>query len=147
MNKKTFLGSLLMLSLVMIGCNANDKSSKGKEGNPAFSFDEEKLNTVQEIHTENQLKYLNMQKEYYSMGKADLDNCDAMGNKNVSQPLPVKLDWEYEPDSNKTLVKYSVVFGQKSDLSDGYEVSGTKEKSLQFYNAFLGTNYFKVVAN
>ena len=147
MNKKTFLGSLLMLSLVMTGCNANDKSSKGKEGNPAFSFDEEKLNTVQEIHTENQLKYLNMQKEYYSMGKADLDNCDAMGNKNVSQPLPVKLDWEYEPDSNKTLVKYSVVFGQKSDLSDGYEVSGTKEKSLQFYNAFLGTNYFKVVAN
>ena len=35
----------------------------------AFAFDDTQLNTAQEIHTENQLKYLNLNKEYYSMGK------------------------------------------------------------------------------
>jgi len=111
-----------------------------------FAFDATQLSTAQEIHTANQLKYLNLNKEYYSMGKSDLDACDAMGNKNVSSPLPVKLNWNFTPESGKTVSKYNLVFGQKADLSDGFTVEGTSSPSISFYNSFLGTNYFKVVA-
>lgn len=151
MNKKHVLSSLLMLALCVTGCGEqshSQKSSQGSQGNlnAAFTFDNAQLETAQEIHTENQLKYLNLNKEYYSMGKSDLDACDAMGNKNVSQPLPVKLDWDFTVPAGKEVSKYSVVFGQKADLSDGFEVEGTSEKTLSFYNSFLGTNYFKVIA-
>jgi protein-tyrosine phosphatase len=81
------------------------------------------------------------------MTSSDLNACDAYGNKNVSTPQQVKLEWDFTPDSGKTVSKYSVIFGQKADLSDGFEVVGTSAKSLSFYNSFLGTNYFKVVAN
>ena len=180
MNKKLFLGSLLMLALTMTGCQqpaqesgkesvepaassqtpASDESQQSQApvssnpGDPVipaptagvFAFDATQLSTAQEIHTENQLKYLNLSKEYYSMGKSDLDACDAMGNKNVSSPLPVKINWNFTPESGKTVSKYSLVFGQKSDLSDGFTVEGTSSPSISFYNSFLGTNYFKVVA-
>ena len=176
MNKKFFLGSLLMLALCVTGCqtsSSNDESGKGSDqpttsadnsnsnqnsgssessnnipapAAGAFAFNDTQLNTAQEIHTENQLKYLNMQKEYYSMGASDLNVCDAYGNKNVSSPLPIKLDWNFTPEAGKTVSKYSVIFGQKADLSDGFEVVGTAAQSLSIYNTFLGTNYFKVVA-
>ena len=134
--------------------NTNQQNSGSQESSNnipapaagAFAFNDAQLNTAQEIHTENQLKYLNMQKEYYSMGASDLNACDAYGNKNVSQPLPVKLDWNFTPEAGKTVSKYSVVFGQKADLSDGFEVVGTANPTLSFYNTFLGTNYFKIVA-
>ena len=175
MKKKLFFGSLLVLALTMAGCQkpaeSNVQSSDGQptsqpsgesqQSQPsggtsqqsdipapaagAFAFDDAQLNTVQEIHTANQLKYLSLNKEYYSMGKSDLDGCDAMGNKNVSTPLPVKVSWNFTPETGKTVSKYAFIFGQKSDLSDGYELS-TTSKSLDIYNSFLGTNYFKVVA-
>ena len=116
-------------------------------GNPGeFTFDDNQLNTAQEIHTANQLKYLNLQKEYYSMGESDLNSCDAYGTKNVSTPLQTQVDWNFTPEAGKEVQKYSFIFGQKSDLSDGYEIQGTSAKKVKFYNAYLGTNYFKVVA-
>ena len=42
---------------------------------------------------------------------------------------------------------YSVIFGQESDLSDGYEVSAGTSKSAQLYNPYLGVNYYKIVAH
>ncbi len=172
MKKKLFFGSLLVLALTMAGCQkpaesnvqssdeqptsqpSGESQQPGESSQPSdipapaggqFAFDDAQLNTVQEIHTANQLKYLNMNKEYYSMGKSDLDSCDAMGNKNVSTPLPVKVSWNFTPETGKKVSKYAFIFGQKSDLSDGYELS-TTSKSLDIYNSFLGTNYFKVVA-
>ena len=60
--------------------NTNQQNSGSQESSNnipapaagAFAFNDAQLNTAQEIHTENQLKYLNMQKEYYSMGASDL---------------------------------------------------------------------------
>ena len=88
MNKKLFLGSLLMLALCVTGCetvtsseksadqsdtsasttsdsNQSSGSSESSNNIPApaagvFAFNDTQLNTAQEIHTENQLKYLNM---------------------------------------------------------------------------------------
>ena len=166
MNKKYVLGSLLILALTMTGCNTTpggnsnssaDKSSDGSIIQPSkdpseitggvFGFNDEELNTAQEIHTANQLKYLNLEKDYYDMTKSDLDACDALGNKNVSTPEKTKLNWTFEAPNGYEVKNYTLVFSQSMDLSDPYVVQGTKDTSISFYNSFLGTNYFKIVAN
>lgn len=162
MNKKYFLGSLLILALTVTGCqNNNDKSDEsngessiiqpskdpGEITGGTFNFNDTELNTAQEIHTANQLKYLNLNKEYYSMTKSDLDSCDAKGNKNVSTPEQTTLNWEFTAPEGYEVKNYTLVFSQNMDLSDPYTVQGTKETSIKFYNSFLGTNYFKIVAN
>lgn len=163
MNKKYVLGSLLVLALTVTGCqnnpgdktdNSNSESSiiqpskdPGEITGGTFKFDDNQLNTAQEIHTANQLKYLNLQKEYYSMTKSDLDNCDAKGNKNVSTPEQTELSWEFTAPEGYEVKNFTLVFSQNMDLSDPYTVQGTKNPSIKFYNSFLGTNYFKIVAN
>ena len=164
MNKKYFLGSLLVLALTVTGCqnnnpgdnsdNSNSESSiiqpskdPGEITGGTFKFDDNQLNTAQEIHTANQLKYLNLQKEYYSMTKSDLDNCDAKGNKNVSTPEQTELSWEFIAPEGYEVKNFTLVFSQNMDLSNPYTVQGTKNPSIKFYNSFLGTNYFKIVAN
>ncbi len=165
MNKKYFLGSLLVAVLAMTGCDGAKQSQKSEDGNDSesniiqpskdpgeitggkFTFNDTELNTAQEIHTANQLKYLNLQKEYYSMTKTDLDNCDAKGNKNVSTPEKTTLNWEFTAPEGYEVSKYTLVFSKNMDLSDPYTVQGTKNPTISFYNSFLGTNYFKIVAN
>lgn len=165
MNKKYVLGSLLILALTMTGCqngNNNNPSSgvansdnsiiqpskdPGEITGGTFNFNEDELNTAQEIHTANQLKYLNLSKDYYDMTKSDLDACDAMGNKNVSTPEKTTLNWEFTAPDGYEVKNYTLVFSQSMDLSDPYTVEGTKEPTISFYNSFLGTNYFKIVAN
>ncbi len=162
MNKKYVLGSLLVLALTVTGCqnNPGDKTDNsnsesiiqpskdpGEITGGTFKFDDNQLNTAQEIHTANQLKYLNLQKEYYSMTKSDLDNCDAKGNKNVSTPEQTELSWEFTAPEGYEVKNFTLVFSQNMDLSNPYTVQGTKNPSIKFYNSFLGTNYFKIVAN
>ena len=164
MNKKILLSSLLMLTLCMTGCQTSPNQNSDDQGDSdsgivqpskdpsevtggTFTFNDEDLNTAQEIHTENQLKYLNLNKEYYKMTKTDLDDCDAKGNKNVSTPLQTKLNWEFTAPEGREVKNFTLVFSQKSDLSESYVVEGTSQPTIKFYNAFLGTNYFKIVAN
>ena len=169
--KSLFLSALVLLAMTVTACNLNGngggQSSGGQGGNtsgggnsgdnsggsidPAasgeFSFNEIELNTAQDFHTANQKAYLNYSGQYYNITKNELDGFDAKGSSNdVSAPNPVSLSWDFGVPDGKTVSKYSVVFGQKSDLSDGYEVSGTTAKKLSFYNPYLGDNYFKVVA-
>ena len=167
--KQFFLNSLVFIALALTGCTGNVTPSESnvqsggdvsgdvpseqsqQQSQPvaegSFVFDDEQLNTPQEIHTEKQLAYLSFEREYYTINGTDLNGYDAQGNKNVSTPLPVKISWEYEVPSDKTLSKYSLVFGQEEDLSDGFEVVGNTKPELSFYNTWLGTNYFKVIAN
>ena len=158
MNKKFVLGSLLILALSVVGCDNQPAGGKSSSTQPSsqdpdeitggtYNFDDDELNTVQEIHTANQLKYLNLSKPYYEMTSSDLNACDAYGNKNVSTPEKTTLNWEYEAPDGYELKNYSLVFSQYEDLSDPYVVQGTKETTISFYNSFLGTNYFKIVAN
>ena len=81
------------------------------------------------------------------MTKSDLDNCDALGNKNVSTPEQTKLNWEFTAPDGFEVKNFTLVFSQNMDLSDPYVVEGTKNPTISFYNSFLGTNYFKIVAN
>ena len=139
------------------GGNSKSSSQAGKSSSYAgtsipetageFTFDETALSIPQEIHTADQKKYLNLDKQYYHITADDLTSCNAMGNSNKSAPNKVTVSWNFGAPTGKTVSKYQLVYGQKSDLSDGLTVEGTTAKSVSFYNPYLGDNYFKVVAN
>ena len=119
----------------------------GGETEGAFTFNESQLNTAQEIHTANQKKYLNLNIQYYNITASDLSSCNASGNSNQSTPNKVTVSWEYTAPAGKTVSKFQLLYGQRSDLGDAYTVEGTTANSVSFYNPYLGDNYFKVVAN
>ena len=151
----TFLSLLLALSLLS-GCGNNQGNGGGGGGGnhssgEGFTFDEDQLNTPQEIHTADQKAYLNFSKPYYQITGSDLNGFNATGASSLQKsswaPKQVTLNWEYEAPSDKELSKFQVMFGQEEDLSDGYVVNGTTANSISFSNPFLGDNYFKVIAN
>ncbi len=170
--KKTFklLSFLLAFGLLTACGQANEPSNGGKSGNESgkpsegskdsggqgsesgpvisegFTFDDDELNTPQEIHTADQKKYLNLDKEYYHITESDLSSCGAYGNSNVSTPNKVTVSWTYGAPTGKTVSKFNLVYGQNSDLSDGYTIEGTSAQKISFYNPYLGDNYFKVIA-
>ena len=100
------------------------------------------LNAAQEIHTTAQKTYLEYTGEYLNYPVSSLPS----GTEWNSDPLPAKLAWEYTAPEGKTVYKYAVTFGQKSDLSDGFRVEGSTAKNINLQNVFLGKNYFKVIA-
>ena len=100
------------------------------------------LSTAKEIHTAEQKTYLSYAGDYSSFPKAQLPS----GKEWNSDPLPVTLEWNFTVPSGKTLDRYAVTFGQKSDLSDGFRVAGSTNKKIRLQNVFLGKNYFKVAA-
>ena len=119
----------------------------GQEETGNFTFDETALTTPQEIHSANQKKYLNLGIQYYHITASDLSSCNASGNSNQSTPNKVTVSWDYTAPEGKTVSKYQLIYGQRSDLGDGYTIDGTTAKSVSFYNPYLGDNYFKVIAN
>ena len=112
-----------------------------------FTFTDSALNTPQEIHTANQKKYLNLGIQYYHITANDLTSCSASGTSNVSTPNKVTVSWNYTAPSGKTVSKFELLYGQRSDLGDAYTITGTTANSVSFYNPYLGDNYFKVIAN
>ena len=125
--------------------------SKSYESIPApeagkFAFNEDELNTPQEIHTSSQKAYLNYSGEYYTITSSALSGFGANGTSNQSTPNKVTVRWNFTAPSGKSVSSYTLVFGQKNDLSDGLQVQGTSAQQVSFYNAYLGTNYFKVIA-
>ena len=129
------------------GSSNNGGSSSSKQDDTSgFTFNETQLNTPQEIHTANQKAYLNFSGDYYHITESQLSGFDMYGNKDVSTPNKVIVSWNFTAPTGKTVSKYSLVYGQKQDLSDGYRIDGTTTKSISFYNPYLGDNYFKVIA-
>ena len=100
------------------------------------------LSAAQEIHTAAQKSYLEYTGDYVNYPVSSLPS----GREWNSDPLPAKLAWEYTAPEGKTVHKYAVTFGQKSDLSDGFRVEGSTAKKMDLQNVFLGKNYFKVIA-
>ena len=112
-----------------------------------FVFDEEALNTPQSIHTDDQAAYLNYSGEYYNITSNDLNSFNATGKVNSFRPNKATVSWDYRVPSGKSVSNYTFMYGQNSDLSDAYIVETTTNKSTSFYNAYLGDNYFRVIAN
>ena len=126
--------------------SSSSSSSSTPSEKGVFSFDEAFLNTPQEIHTTNQKSYLNYSGDYYHITSSELTGFGMSGKSNVSAPNKVTLSWNYDAPTGKSVSKYSIIYGQKQDLSDGYQINGSTSKSISFYNPYLGDNYFKVVA-
>ena len=133
----------------------SSSSSSSSSADPStlgdFFFNETELNTVQDIHTTDQNSYLNFTGDYYHITKDDLDGFHAYGSANAdpdpSHPNAVTVSWDYNAPSGKSVSNYSFTYGQKSDLTDGYTITNLTSKQAQFYNPYLGDNYFQVTAN
>ena len=111
-----------------------------------FAFDENELNRPQEIHTADQKKYLNLGIQYYHITESNLQSCNVDGRSNKSTPNSVTVSWNFTAPAGKTVTKYTFTFGQKADLSDGYDLNAGILTKKTFPNAYLGDNYFKVTA-
>ena len=168
--KKTKLLVLLSAAFLLVGCAIGQKqsnkqsskqsdltqstsaeSSSGGQSTGDFVFDDDQLNNPQEIHTVDQLSYLSFSRPYYSITGSDLNGFNATGASSLQKtswaPKPITISWEYEPSTDAEVKNYSFIFGQESDLSDGFEIKNIKQKSVSFTNSFLGDNYFKVIAH
>ena len=169
MNKKILLVSILSLGM-LTACNINvggssvstpaasegETSEGGSEATSSVTASSTAeptpaangftittdLAETKEIHTAAQKTYLEYTGDYASYPVSSLPS----GREWNSDPLPVKLAWDYAVPSGKTLKRFAVTFGQKDDLSDGFRVEGSSSKSLNLQNVFLGKNYFKVIA-
>ena len=142
---------LLFLAMTLSACGAKDDSkqeNKPKEDGSNEPVDLSGFSDISdaepfEIHTEAQKAFLAYAGNYEQCpGELYPD-----GKENLSDSLPIKLEFEYDAEADKEVKNYSIVFGQDKDLSDGYKVDGTTDKSITFYNPYLGKNYYKLVAN
>ena len=147
--KQKLRNSLLVLSsiLLLTGC-INNAATKTKlvraNADDLDSFNvTTNLEEVKEIHTAQQKEYLSYDGDYVSIPEANYPD----GTKHISDPEPVKLEWNFSVPSGKTLSRYDVIVGKEADLKDGYAIKGTDANSLDVYNSYLGDNYFRVVAN
>ena len=159
MKKKPFSSALLMLVLVISACSNNSPSSAAPQQSsmdPTTSSEEEdppiidnsgfkNINDEEpfEIHTAEQKAFLEYDGNYTKMSTDQYPD----GTKHLSDSLPITLTWNYELPEGKELEKYSVIFGQKKDLSDGYKVdAGVDEDTISFNNPYLGKNYYQLIA-
>ena len=159
MKKTLFRNALVLLALTITACGGgNDNSSSV---NPASSsipdtssesseppiIDNSGFKNINEddefeIHTQLQKDFL----EYDGQFAKCPTDLYPDGTQNLSDSNPITLTWNYELPEGKEVSKYSVIFGQNKDLSDGYRVDGNNEESISFNNPFLGRNYYKLVA-
>ena len=146
--KKTVLSSILILfALIITACGGGGNSREV----PPEIIDNSGFKNVNnqeefEIHTEKQLEFLNYDGSYAKMDKSLFPD----GSQHLSDSLPITLTWNYEkPEGNeeKEVEKYSVIYGQEKDLSDGYRVDASADKDeITFNNPYLGTNYYQLIA-
>ena len=155
--KKTFIKAFaLSFILAIAACSGNTPSiienssseeSIVEESTEAPIVDNSGFKNINEdeefeIHTDLQKAFLEYEGGY---GKCPTDLYPD-GKQHLSDSLPITLTWNYELPEGKEVSKFSVVYGQEKDLSDGYKVDGAAENTISFYNPFLGTNYYKLIA-
>ena len=146
--KKTLISSVLLLFALTITACGSDKPSREVPPEILDNSGFKNVNNMDEfeIHTERQLEFLNYDGSYAKMDKSLFPD----GKEHLSDSLPITLTWNYElPEANegKEVEKYSVIYGQEKDLSDGYRVDAPADKDeITFSNPYLGDNYYKLIA-
>ncbi|MBR5990478.1 MAG: hypothetical protein IK034_01410, partial [Bacilli bacterium] len=144
--KKTSIKCAILLSalslVALAGCGQGTETSTEASIVDPSGFKNVNDKEAFEIHTDLQKAFLEYDGSYGTI-PADMY---PDGTANLSDSNPITLTWDYELPEGKEVSSYSVIFGQKSDLSDGYRVLGDTEESITFSNPFLGTNYYKLIA-
>ena len=160
MKKSLIYSALILLALTVTACGGGNNTPHASE-EPVGSSEEEDPPIVDnsgfknindeepfEIHTEKQKKFLEYEGAYAKLCKISADKAEYLpdGKSHLSDSLPITLTWNYELPEGKEVEKYSVIFGQKKDLSDGYKVDGNSEETISFSNPYLGKNYYQLIA-
>ena len=125
-----------MFALAITACGGKSEP-KDKSG-----FKNINDNETFEIHTAEQKAFLEYTGKYAQMPAESYPD----GTNHLSDSNPITLTWDYELPEDKEVAKYSIVFGQNADLSDGYRVDGGNEQTITFSNPYLGKNYYKLIA-
>ena len=133
--KCTLCGKILAYEIPMLGTSTS-----------GFTFNSD-ITTPQKIHTTDQENFLKYNKGYYNITSSELNSYNAKGNAENSFPNQVTVTWNYTAPSGKIVRDYNFVTGQRSNLSDAYSIPQLTNTRVSFYNPFIGTNYFKIVAN
>ena len=143
------INSLLIIlssTFLLSGC-INDNAGMQRAKRYAENLDSFSVSTnleeEKQIHTEQQATYLAYDGDYQTIPEANYPD----GQKHLSDPEPVKLEWNFTPEAGKTVSRYDIKVGKEADLSDGYVIKGTANASLDVYNSYLGDNYFQIIAN
>ncbi len=147
MKTRTIFTTLMIGMLSLTACGGSNSKEPEEVGSLNFNFTTD-LQEVKEIHTADQLAYLEYDGEYKTIDP----NLYPGGTKHNSAPLPVDLEWEYTMLEGKEdeFEGFTVSYGQYKDLSDGFVVDAETTEDggkVSLMNVFLGTNYFKVYAN
>ena len=147
MKKINSLLIILSAAMLLTGCVNESKGGMARAKYNANNVDAfsivTNLEEEKQIHTERQATYLAYDGEYVSIPEADYPD----GQKHLSDPEPVKLQWTFEEPAGKTVSTFDVLWGKEADLSDAYALKGNSVTSLDVYNSYLGDNYFRIVAN
>ena len=162
MKNKLLSSVLLMLALTISACSSNkssnvpqqsvepnsSESSSSEEEDPPIIDNSGFKNINDEepfdIHTSVQKAFLEYDGNYTKMPTTAYPD----GTAHLSDSLPITLTWTYELPEGKELAKYSVIYGQEKDLSDGYRVDKTDidVDNISFNNPYLGKNYYQLIA-
>ena len=141
----TFKDGKMVVPCTVCG-KTNDYNPDGVNG---FN-DVTKFNDTIEIHTAAQKEYLEYTGEYktiptssYPDGKKTNSNPVQVDNQDV-EATKTTVTWDYDDHNDE--VTYSVSISTKQDFSDGFEIKGNNEQSIDLYNLFLGTNYYRINA-
>ena len=142
MKRKLIYSALFLFALSLSGCGqpAGDSSHEVPQSIDTKGFND--ISYDAEIHTEEQKAFLEYDGSYAKMPKNLFPN----GESHLSDSRPVTLMWNYALPEGKEVEKFSIIYGQKADLADGYRVDGNNEDTISFNNAFLGRNYYQLIA-
>ena len=142
MKKKTIYSALFLFVLSVSACS-NNGNATSEESSIVDTKGFNDISYDAEIHTEEQKAFLEYDGSYAKMPK----NLFPDGQSHLSDSRPVTLMWNYALPEGKEVEKFSIIYGQKADLADGYRVDGNNGESIQIYNPYLGTNYYRLLAS
>ena len=143
MKRKLIYSALFLFALSLSGCGqpVGDSSHEVPQSIDTKGFND--ISYDAEIHTEEQKAFLEYDGSYAKMP----NNLFPNGESHLSDSRPVTLMWNYALPEGKEVEKFSIIYGQKADLADGYRVDGNNGESIQIYNPYLGTNYYRLLAS
>ena len=142
MKRKLIYSALFLFALSLSACS-NNGNTTSEESSIVDTKGFNDISYDAEIHTEEQKAFLEYDGSYAKMPKDLFPN----GQSHLSDSRPVTLMWNYALPEGKEVEKFSIIYGQKADLADGYRVDGNNGESIQIYNPYLGTNYYRLLAS
>ena len=140
-NTKRVLVFVLLLSVLFsaVSCGGNTTVIDGTDEAPKYVIYLDDLGDNVEIHTDDQLAYLN--DTYDSIAKY----VPKKPSTERSYPKAVELTWRVNDNEVIPHVRYKVLVSTSSDMNGAKEYT-TRYENCSIYNLYLGTTYYWTVS-